>query len=77
MPEMDGYETTEQIRNSNTDAINSKIPVIALTAHSTEADKDKCLEAGMNDYLAKPFQPQMLADKLKKWLPKHSSTPHV
>ncbi len=73
MPEMDGYQATEQIRNPESNVTDHKIPIIALTAHATKDDKTKCLKVGMNDYMAKPFQPQLLADKLKKWLPKHSA----
>ncbi len=73
MPEMDGYKATKQIRNPNSGVIDHNIPVIALTAHATKGDRDKCLKSGMDDYMAKPFQPQLLADMLKKWLPEHDS----
>ena len=69
MPEMDGYKATGQIRNPNSKVINHDIPVIALTANATNEDKGKCLKAGMDDYMAKPFKPDQLADMLKKWLP--------
>ncbi len=73
MPEMDGYEATKQIRNPSSGVIDHNIPIIALTAHTTKGDRDKCLKAGMDDYMAKPFQPQLLAEMLKKWLPEHDS----
>ncbi len=73
MPEMDGYEATKQIRNPKSRVIDHNIPVIALTAHATKDDRDICLKAGMDDYIAKPFQPQLLADMLKKWLPEYNS----
>ena len=73
MPEMDGYKATKQIRNPKSSVIDHNIPVIALTAHATKGDRDKCLAAGMDDYMAKPFQPQMMTDMLKKWLPEHDS----
>jgi len=73
MPEMDGYQATKQIRDLKSRVIDHKIPVIALTAHATKEDRNRCLNVGMDDYMAKPFQPQTLADMLKKWLPKHSS----
>ena len=68
MPEMDGYEATAQIRKSNNNTLNSKIPIIAMTANAMKGDRDKCLEAGMDDYLSKPVNPDRLADMLKKWL---------
>jgi PAS domain S-box-containing protein len=71
MPEMDGFQATRQIRSPKSKVIDHNIPVIALTAHATRGDEDKCIKAGMNDYMAKPFQPQLLADILKKWLPEH------
>ncbi len=73
MPELDGYQATKQIRNLKSKVINHNVPVIALTAHATKDDRTKCLKVGMDDYMAKPFQPQVLGDILKKWLPKHSS----
>jgi CheY-like chemotaxis protein/HPt (histidine-containing phosphotransfer) domain-containing protein len=75
MPEMDGYQATEQIRNLKSRVIDHKVPVIALTAQATKEDRKKCLNVGMDDYMAKPFQPKILADMLKKWLPKQSDYP--
>ncbi len=63
MPELDGYEATRQIREFNPD-----IPIIALTAASLVEDRDKALEAGMNDHLGKPFTGQQLFDHLRVWL---------
>jgi signal transduction histidine kinase/FixJ family two-component response regulator len=60
MPEMNGFETTEYIRNE----MNSKIPIIALTADVTTADLEKCNAAGMNDYLAKPIDEKLLFNKI-------------
>ena len=74
MPEMDGYEATKQIRNPKSKVINHNIPVIALTANAAKSDRDKCLKSGMDDYMAKPFQAQALADMLNKWLPDHDSS---
>lgn len=62
MPVMDGYEATKAIRMLPPPL--SEIPIIALTANATQADIDKCLAAGMNDYLAKPFTPDDLYRKL-------------
>ncbi len=65
MPEMDGLEATRIIRAEKT-AIKRHIPVIALTAHSLEGDKQICLEAGMDDYIAKPLMPEELYNVIKK-----------
>jgi two-component system sensor histidine kinase/response regulator len=68
MPEMDGLEATRCIREYRPGTRNPQIPIIALTADAVLGDRDKCLEAGMNDYLAKPVEPRQLAAVLKKWL---------
>lgn len=69
MPEMDGYEATDTIKRETTTAKAPIPPIIALTAHAMRGDKEKCLQAGMDDYLSKPFDRQQLVDILKKWLP--------
>ncbi|MBN2809333.1 MAG: response regulator [Deltaproteobacteria bacterium] len=56
MPGMDGYEATRQIRNRNTTTINPNIIIVAMTAHALKSDKDRCLAAGMNDFLTKPVR---------------------
>ncbi len=68
MPEMDGWEATRYIREKRTGIRNPQIPVIAITAHALSGDQDKCLQAGMNDYLSKPVEPHQLAAVLEKWL---------
>jgi CheY-like chemotaxis protein len=71
MPEMDGYEATGHIRNypaTVVDALDPDIPIIAMTAHAMKGDREKCIDAGMDDYLAKPVVPDHLSDMLKKWL---------
>ncbi len=72
MPEMDGLKATEEIRKFDQKAINHGIPVVALTAHAMEGDRERCLEAGMNDYISKPIQPKELAKVLEKWIPKQT-----
>ncbi len=69
MPEMDGYEATAQIR-SMTEPL-SKIPIIAMTAGALKGDEEKCLEAGMDAYISKPFNPKHLASLLANYLPKN------
>ncbi|MNY16377.1 Signal transduction histidine-protein kinase BarA [compost metagenome] len=64
MPEMDGYQATGYIRNE----LSSGIPIIALTAHSVSKEKEKCIAAGMNDYLPKPFKKNELFDKVRQWI---------
>ncbi len=66
MPEMDGYAATRTIRRS--DAKYSDIPIVAMTAHALDRERKKCLSAGMNDHLAKPFEPDMLYAMLGKWI---------
>jgi CheY-like chemotaxis protein len=68
MPVMDGYEATRRIRLGEAGSQIS-IPVIAVTAHVFETDRDKCRQAGMDDYLAKPFSPGELSDMVAKCLP--------
>ncbi|HON18659.1 MAG TPA: ATP-binding protein [Salinivirgaceae bacterium] len=66
MPVLDGIETTRRIRQG---AIKGKdnIPIIAMTAHALKEEKDKCLAAGMNDYLVKPFVPEDLFQRIKDY----------
>jgi CheY-like chemotaxis protein len=70
MPQMDGYEATRLIRQSQSAVLNHQVPIIAMTAHAMQGDREKCLAAGMNDYITKPVTPQSLGDVLEKWLPK-------
>ncbi len=69
MPVMDGYEATEKIRKGENAVQDQNIPIIALTAHAMRGDKEACFDAGMNDYLSKPIDPELLHGKLSKWLP--------
>jgi CheY-like chemotaxis protein/HPt (histidine-containing phosphotransfer) domain-containing protein len=68
MPEMDGYETARRIRDPRTGTRNPLIPIVALTADAIAGDREKCLEEGMDDYVAKPVEPSHLAEVLGKWL---------
>ena len=68
MPEMDGIEATERIRRGDNGVPCPQIPIIAMTAHAMQSDRDRCLEAGMNDYISKPVKPQELHGVLEKWL---------
>ena len=70
MPVMDGLEATRKIRDPQSAVQNHSIPVIAMTANAMRGDREKCLEAGMDDYVPKPVSPKALTDVLEKWLPK-------
>lgn len=65
MPEMDGFEATRQIRKI---ATNQSLPIVALTANALSDDAAKCLDAGMNEHVAKPFSAELLDTTIKKWL---------
>jgi len=68
MPEMDGYQATVAIRSEDKYQLSRQINIIAMTANTMKGDQEKCLAAGMNDYLAKPINPSLLAEKIAFWL---------
>jgi len=68
MPVMDGYEATKELRDLEDNNGLSRLPVIAMTANAMEGDKDKCLAAGMDDYVSKPVNQKALKETLAKWL---------
>gem|GEM_PF-2196344 len=68
MPRMDGLEATARIRGDESNVLNHAVPIIALTSNTKPGDREKCLDAGMNDYLAKPVNKAYLAEVIKKWL---------
>ena len=73
MPQMDGYEATIQLRRHEGSA--RRTPVIAMTAHAMQDDVDRCLAAGMDDYISKPLRFQVLADTLRRWIPAYAAHP--
>jgi signal transduction histidine kinase/DNA-binding response OmpR family regulator len=68
MPEMDGYEATRVIRNPQSKVQNHDVPIVAMTANAMKGDRERCLEAGMDDYLSKPIQPQKLLEVIQTFL---------
>jgi len=68
MPLMDGYECAELIRQGEAGDAHKQIPIIALTANAMQGDKERCLAAGMDDYLSKPVDVARLKRALKKWV---------
>jgi signal transduction histidine kinase/CheY-like chemotaxis protein/HPt (histidine-containing phosphotransfer) domain-containing protein len=76
MPVMDGYQATARIRE-NLAGAPGHLPIVALTANATEADRDKCLAAGMDDYLPKPFTLTQLQQTLSHWLAAADPAPVV
>ena len=74
MPVMDGYAATAAIRQRQRDGVLPPFPIIALTANAIEGDREKCLAAGMDDYLPKPFKKEDLQRILTTWLNKSPET---
>ena len=72
MPEMSGIEACQRIRAGQ---IRADIPIIALTANATNEERQRCKEAGMNDFLTKPIEPQSLIETVARWRPKHLDKP--
>jgi CheY-like chemotaxis protein len=66
MPGLDGYGATQAIREA--EKSESHVPIIALTAHAMEGDRERCLAAGMDDYLSKPFSREQLSEMVSRWL---------
>ncbi len=67
MPEMDGLQAASYIRDESSPILNHQIPIIAMTANAMRKDQEACIQAGMNDYISKPFDPNQLLEKIIFW----------
>jgi len=68
MPVMDGIEATRRIRDPRSEVLNREIPIVAMTANAMDADRERCLAVGMNDFVPKPVSKLVLRDALSRWL---------
>ncbi|MGI9492468.1 MAG: response regulator [Geminicoccaceae bacterium] len=64
MPEMDGFEASGRIRELQEEALTTRVPILALTANAMEGDRERCLAAGMDDYMTKPIRKKVLTEAL-------------
>jgi signal transduction histidine kinase/DNA-binding response OmpR family regulator len=74
MPIMDGIEATVRIRDQNSAVLNRAVPIVATTANVQQADRQRCLDAGMNGFVSKPVLPEDLCAALEEWLPARLQT---
>ena len=65
MPDLDGYEATRAIRRH--EGSDRHVPIVAMTAHTMQGDREKCLACGMDDYITKPIRPEALTDIVARW----------
>jgi signal transduction histidine kinase/DNA-binding response OmpR family regulator len=68
MPEMDGLEATRLIRDGKAGVLNPDIPIVAMTAHAMKGDREKCMQAGMDDYIPKPINPVLMFQAIERFL---------
>jgi CheY-like chemotaxis protein len=72
MPVLNGYEASKAIRQLD-DSAASRVPIIAMTAHAMNSSKHACTDAGMDDFISKPVNMNILVQKLKQWLPQQAA----
>ncbi len=77
MPEMDGLAATRAIRDPRSGVRDRRIPIIAMTAHAMQGDRERCLARGMDDYIAKPISLRSVAKALRRWLPADRGRPEA
>jgi PAS domain S-box-containing protein len=75
MPGMDGFEATRRIRGGEPATLNPDVPIIAMTANAMQGDMKACLDAGMDDYIAKPVRSRELKEKINRWLQRGAPEP--
>ena len=75
MPVMDGFQSTNAIRRLEVESGDEAVPIIAVTANALAGDREKCIAAGMNDYLSKPYTMERLHNVLAKYLPGDTMSP--
>jgi CheY-like chemotaxis protein len=77
MPEMDGYEATHIIRDPQSRVLKHDVPVIAITANAMKGDRERCLDAGMNDYISKPIKRRKLIKAIEAFLTETEADAHT
>jgi CheY-like chemotaxis protein len=73
MPEMDGYEATRQIRSLEV-TTDTHVPIVAMTANAMSGDRENCIAAGMDDYVAKPISRHVIVEMLQRYLPESAAS---
>jgi len=68
MPEMDGFEATALVREREKQEGRGHVPIVAMTAHAMKGDRERCIRAGMDDYISKPIQPRDIAEAIRRTL---------
>ena len=76
MPEMDGFQATQIIRDPKSRVLDHRVPIVAMTAHAMQGDRERCLRAGMDDYVTKPIEVPALIATLEKWLDRKGGGSH-